>query len=144
MPFSERTTQAGGVPRICINQTGIIVQQHGRFSPTLLHPVFGQRPAFSPAMHQPFQSVSPSLPSHSLHETSSYVPSIAPRVPGKNAAGAPESMHRSKLPLFVLVQHITGPNVEERERQIRTAWTCHEGLVVGRPSDRTTHCMSSQ
>jgi hypothetical protein len=76
-------------------------------------PDAGQREAFSPARHEPFQSVSPSLPDHSLHETSSYVPSIAPRPLGKNAPGAPESVHRSKLRSFF--QHNKGLTWKKRK-----------------------------
>lgn len=109
---------ACGVPRMyqCINQNGIIVQQSGRFAPVLLHnlyPAFGHKSAFSPAMPQLFQSVTPSLPPHSLHETSSYVPRIAPRGPGKTVPGTPKSMRRSKLPSFVFAQHTTGPYEEK-------------------------------
>jgi hypothetical protein len=98
-----------------------------RFVPVLLQPpAAGHKGALSPSRHEPFQSISPSLPDHSLHETSSYVPSIARMLPGKNSAGAPESVHRSKLRADFFSAHYKArqdkARRERRARRLLTAW----------------------
>ena len=50
-------------------------------------------------MHEPFQRGEPKVPFQCPHDTSSYLPSIARRLPGKNACEAPVRSHRSKLRL---------------------------------------------
>lgn len=62
-------------------------------------------------MHEPFQRGALRVPFHSLHDTSSYSPSIARRVLlGKNAFEAPVREHRSKLRQLVLFSAYHGPN----------------------------------
>ena len=60
-------------------------------------------------MHEPFQRGEPKVPFHCLHDTSSYLPSIARRLPGKNACEAPVRSHRSKLQSGLFSAHY-GPN----------------------------------
>jgi len=96
-PLRKSLRQAGCLKRL-LTKTPSRRGPSERFVPVLLQPpAAGHKGALSPSRHEPFHSISPSLPDHSLHETSWYVPSIARMVPGKNSAGAPESVHRSKL-----------------------------------------------
>lgn len=83
--------------RVCINKNCIAAQASECLVPVLPHAVAGQKGAFAGAMQEPFQRGLPILPCHLSHDTSWYLPSIARREEGKNAAEAPEGAHRSKL-----------------------------------------------
>ena len=99
MPYFVHPLTGVGFLRAHINQICIMAQSSECCIPSLPHATEGQRGAFTGAMHAPFQRALPSLPCHSVHGTSWYLPSIASRPLGKKAPAAPESSHRSKLRL---------------------------------------------
>jgi hypothetical protein len=105
-------------------------------APLFPQPVEGQVPVFSSARHAPSWRLEPSEPDHSVHGTSLYEPVSASFPDGKNAPGAPESWHSSKLqPCIVL----STPAIPQAKEKI-THWADWLNELVGLDTVWPHHC----
>src|SRR6266702_803555 len=104
--------------------------------PLFPQPAEGHLPVFSEARHAPSQRLEPSEPYQSVHDTSSYFPVSAPFPDGKNAPGAPDSWHRSKLQPCI-VKHPNHPVTTNEKHGKERYYALHRLTErVGRFRDR--------